>query len=93
MDEDDSIDFPWFGYFELPLRSGIEIKITNHEVNYFVNLVDDASNNVLHKLTRHGLYFQLNFEREIIGFLSHVRTDYDNQRRHDFLYQLKQIQI
>jgi len=93
MDEDDSIDFPWFGYFELPLRSGIEIKITNHEVNYFLNLVDDASNNVLHELTRHGLYFQLNFEREIIGFLSHVRTDYDNQRRSDFLYQLKQIQI
>lgn len=86
------IESPWFGYFEVPLRSGIEIKITNHEVNYFLNIINDASSK-LNKLTSHNLYCQLNFEREIIGFLGHVRTDYDNQRRRDFLHQLKQIQI
>lgn len=90
MDDDDSVDFPWFGYLEQHLRAEMEIKITNNEVNSFVNLVNETSNGVLSTLTRHGLYFQLNFEKEIVGFLSHVRSEFDNQRRLNFLYKLRQ---
>lgn len=88
-EEEESISFPWFGYLELVLKADKHIKITNHEVDSFVNFVDQASENVFKKLTHQGVFFQLNFEREILGFLGHERSDDKNKRRLDFIKTLR----
>ena len=89
LDEVDSVNFPWFGYLELSLQADFHINITNHEVESFVNLVDNKTKNYLQSLTYHGLYFQLNFEKDIIGFLSHERSNDENQKRLDFIKKLR----
>ena len=88
-DEEETISFPWFGYLELELKVDKHIKITNHEVESFVNFVDHSSENVFKKLTLQGVFFQLNFEREILGFLGHERSDDGNQKRLDFVKRLR----